>query len=110
MKQMAIATVLAVALATPVAAGNSISGADLRDLFPGVFKVVFEGSEAQITAHSDGGLEGRSLTESDTGRWDVRGARLCITLESWFEGKTRCSRVTRNGDWFEAQGVRFKKL
>ena len=106
------APILAVFAATsfPANAGSSLTQANLRELFPGVFKVVFEGSEAQIVARGNGSLIAKTLAASDKGTWSIRGSRLCVSLIDWFEGQTRCSRVTQEGDWFQARGVRFKKL
>ena len=91
------------------AAGGTVSGDELRSLFPGQFEAKFKGRNVGFIAEPGGRLTGRHLMFRDTGRWRVNGSHLCITLASWFEGKTLCSMVVKRGPWYEAQGVRFIK-
>ncbi len=88
-----------------------LSASELRTLFPGRFEAVVKGYRVTFVAHRNGRLVGYYGALKDTGRWRVRGTRLCITLEDWLDGKTRCSAVRRGGDaWLKARGIRFRRL
>lgn len=95
----------------PVLAGQKVSPGQLRSLFPGSFKVVVSGFvPLRMKAHPSGRLTGKMGGETDKGRWTVRNGVLCIALNKWLSGKSRCARVTKNGSWYSAKSVKFKKL
>ena len=88
-----------------------LSASELRTLFPGRFEAVVKGYRVTFVAHRNGRLVGYYGALKDTGRWRVRGTRLCITLEDWLDGKMRCSAVQRGGGtWLKARGIRFRRL
>jgi hypothetical protein len=92
------------------AEAKSVTHATLKKLFPGTFAVRMDGVSATFVARSGGKLTGSSFAGSDSGRWSVRSGRLCITLNKWFDGSTRCSSVSHDGDWYRANNVRFRKI
>jgi hypothetical protein len=91
--------------AEPPAIGRS----ELRGLFPGTFAIAYRGLPASVTALPGGELLANAVGMRDTGRWRISGSRLCILLEDWFDGKTRCTEVLRDGDWYRAADVSFRK-
>ncbi len=99
-------------------AGSSVHAADtgtlssrqLAQLFPGDFQAVVQNYNVRFSANPDGTLVGRVLGSSDSGRWSVRGGKLCISLESWLKGRTNCSAVVKQAGWYEGSGVKFRKL
>jgi hypothetical protein len=97
--------------ATPVAAGDKLSHAQLGKLFPGSFYAVVNGSLAMnITARANGTLTGKVSGFQDSGRWSVQAGRLCIVWSKWLNGRTSCSPVVDTGAWYQGSGVKFKKL
>lgn len=38
---------------------------------------------------------------TDSGRWQVKEAALCVTYTEWQGGETRCASVRRNGELFK---------
>lgn len=108
---IALALALFTAQGLPASAGQSVSATQLRSLFPGSFKVVVSGVvPLRMTAHRSGRLTGKMGGETDKGHWSVRGGILCIALNKWLDGKSRCARVTKKGKWYRAKSVRFTKL
>ncbi len=84
---------------------------ELRKIFPGQFQAHVRGYRVRFVATSDGRLKGYYGSISDTGRWSLRGNRLCIMLKDWLDGKTTCSSVRRTrGSWYEARGIRFRRM
>jgi len=104
------AALILFAPAAGMAAQASLSGPELRKLFPGRFTAVVRGFQVQFIAHRDGRLVGRFGSLSDSGRWQVRGARLCIMLKDWLDGRNTCAPVRRAGGWYRARDIRFRKL
>jgi len=102
--------IMIAASAAAAAATPPISHSALKNLFPGKFAVSVSGVSVRIVASANGTLEGKSFAGSDSGSWSVRSGRLCIMLRDWFDGQTRCSRVVRDGDWYRAEDVRFRKI
>jgi hypothetical protein len=102
---------LVLTLATPVSAGQAMSGTQIKSLFPGTFKAVVNGFvTVKLTAYRSGKLKGSMSGDSDHGRWSVRGSVLCIVLKKWMDGKSRCSRVTKSGKWYRVASVKFKRF
>ena len=91
-------------------AGETLTPRELTRLFPGDFQAVVQNYNVRFSAKTDGTLIGKVLGSSDQGRWSVRGGKLCITLESWLNGRTNCSRVVEQAGWYEGSGVKFRKL
>ncbi len=110
-----IAGMMAIMPLAPVAQAREdqrrLSASELRMLFPGRFEAVVKGYRVTFVAHRNGRLVGYYGALKDTGRWRVRGTRLCIVLEDWLDGRMRCSAVQRGGGaWLQAQGIRFRRL
>jgi len=106
---IALAAMVLVAPASAPAAG-AIGQADLERLFPGTFAVSMRGIGATFVASRGGALKGATFAGTDSGRWIVRSGKLCIMLHDWFDGRTRCSTVVREGDWYRADVIRFRKI
>ena len=82
----------------------------LKRLFPGKFAASVGGVSVRVIAAGNGHLTGTSFAGSDFGRWSVRRGRLCIMLRDLFDGQTRCAHVVREGKWYRADTVRFRKI
>ena len=96
-------------LVQPAEAG-SLEAKKLKALFPGSFHAIVNGWAVKFTAHGDGSLVGRFKSKTDTGRWSIRSGQLCITLTQWLGGRTACSQVVQDGQWYRADNVVFRKL
>lgn len=97
--------------ATTANAGEKLSGAELRKLFPGSFHAVVNGAvTVSITARGNGTLTGRMKDKSDTGRWTLRGNSLCIAWKTWLGGKTSCSAVVADDGWYRGGSVKFRRI
>lgn len=106
-----VPTLLVLVLAaSPSMAGPKVGHAALKAMFPGTFAVNMQGIAATFHAGQGGRLTGRAMVGTDTGRWSIRGGQLCIMLNGWFSGRTRCSAVVREGNWYRADSVRFRKV
>ena len=92
------------------AATPQVSHNALKRLFPGKFAVTVSGVSVRMVAAGNGNLTGTSFAGTDTGRWSVRQGRLCIMLRDWFDGQTKCAHVVREGNWYRAETVRFRKI
>ena len=120
MKKLALTLALAASMTCGYAAqsiaaeqlpkGKYVSKAGLQKLFPGTFAAKFKKYRVKFTASRNGTITGRYKMFSDKGTWRVRNRKLCITLKSWFKGKTQCSHVIQYGPVFVAKDVIFKKL
>jgi hypothetical protein len=82
----------------------------IEALFPGTFAAEVHGYQVSFTAHQDGSLVGKSRQGTDTGQWSVQSGQLCIMMSSWLNGRTACSQVVQQGDWYRADNVVFRKL
>lgn len=83
----------------------------LKRLFPGSFHAVVSGMyELRIIARRDGSLLGRSSSKSDTGTWSIAGGNLCITFARWMNGRSMCSPVSWDGEWYRLTRVKFRKI
>lgn len=98
------------ASAVSTAAPSTLSHSTLRSMFPGTFAVRVQGMSAKFIASSGGRLTGESLVGTDSGYWSVRSGRLCIMLRDWLGGETRCSAVVREGGWYRAESVLFRRI
>ena len=105
---LAVAGTVGVLCASPAGA-DELSSRQLRKLFPGEFNAVVQGTTVQFSARRGGRLIGRYMSSTDKGRWSVRGGKLCIVLDKWMNGKTKCSPVVAEGDWYRAADVRFQR-
>jgi hypothetical protein len=105
---LGVAGVLGVALMQPAAA-EPLEQRALKALFPGTFQAEVRGYKVSFVAHRDGSLVGKSQQGTDTGQWSVQQGQLCIMLTSWLNGRTACSQVVQNGDWYQADNVVFRK-
>ena len=107
--RIAAAGLLGLFLAQPAAAAQ-LEPQALKALFPGSFTAQVHGYNVSFVAHSDGSLVGTSQQGTDTGQWSVQQGQLCIMLTSWLNGRTACSQVVQQGDWYRADNVVFRKL
>ncbi len=92
------------------AAADPLEQRALKALFPGSFQAQVHGYNVSFVAHRDGSLVGTSQKGTDTGVWSVKQGQLCIMLTSWLSGRTACSQVIQQGDWYRADNVVFRKL
>ena len=108
------AALLLASLLSPVASAveRKVPSHELRQMFPGQFRAQVKGYDVRFIASGDGRLKGIYGGFTDTGRWSVRGNRLCITLKDWLDGKTKCAAVRRsaNGPWYLAGSIRFRRM
>ena len=107
--RIAAACLLGVLFMQPAAA-NPLEQRALKALFPGSFQAQVHGYNVSFVAHRDGSLVGTSQKGTDTGEWSVQQGQLCIMLTSWLSGRTACSQVVQQGDWYRADNVVFRKL
>lgn len=92
-------------------AANPLSAATIQAVFPGSYKAVVWGAvKIRFTAHESGRLTAFRGDTSDSGTWDVRGGKLCITLRKWLNGKWRCSLVHQQDGWYRAGAISFRRL
>ena len=96
--------------AKPLPAGEYVTKAGLAQLFPGTFMARFKKYKVRFTASRNGRITGKYRLFSDKGNWWLRDAKLCIKLQSWFKGKTKCSHVIKYGPVYVAKDVVFSKL
>ncbi len=93
------------------AADRKVSSHELRQMFPGQFRAQVRGYDVRFIASRDGSLKGIYGGFTDSGRWSVRGSRLCIMLRDWLDGKTRCAAVKRAGKGtYLAGDIRFRRM
>jgi hypothetical protein len=107
--RIAAASLLGLLLTQPAAAAP-LEPQALKNLFPGSFQAQVHGYQVSFVAHQDGSLVGKSGRGTDTGQWSVQQGQLCIMLSSWLNGRTACSPVVQQGDWYRADNVVFRKL
>ena len=107
--RIAAMSLLGVAFLQPAAA-SPLEPTALEALFPGSFQAEVHGYKVNFVARQDGTLVGRSIQGTDTGAWSVQQGQLCIMLSSWLNGRTACSPVVQQGDWYRADNVVFRKL
>ncbi|MEM7429290.1 MAG: hypothetical protein AAF441_24660 [Pseudomonadota bacterium] len=91
-------------------AGKYVTKSGLKKLFPGTFAAKFKKYRVRFVVSRNGTITGRYKMFSDKGTWRVRNRQLCITLKSWFKGKTQCSHVIKYGPVYVAKDVVFRKL
>lgn len=108
--RFAAAGLLGLLLIQPAQASESLEPRALKALFPGSFQAIVNGWAVSFTALNDGSLVGQYQTRTDTGRWSIRSGKLCIMLSQWLGGRTACSQVVQDGDWYRAENVVFRKL
>jgi hypothetical protein len=106
---LAAAGLIGFVVVQPAHAG-SLEAKKLKALFPGSFQAIVHGWAVKFTAHGDGSLVGKFKSGTDTGRWSIRSGQLCITLTQWLGGRTACSQVVQDGQWYRADNVVFRKL
>ena len=87
------------------------SASTIEAIFPGSYDgVVWGAVKVRFTAHQSGRLTARRGDTSDSGAWDVRGGKLCITLRKWLNGKWRCARVYERDGWYKAGAISLRRL
>ena len=96
------AAMLAVAASAANGADNTLSKRDMLALFPGTFTGEFDGYALVIRADSNGILQGKVAgLYYDEGTWRLDGNRLCVSWNSWTDGKTTCQPVIKDGHWLK---------
>jgi hypothetical protein len=93
----------------PLQAAGQLDPQALDALFPGTFQAVVHGYNVSFVARRDGSLHGKFQSDTDTGQWSIQKGELCIMLSNWLKGRTSCSRVVQQGDWYRAENVVFRK-
>ena len=109
---LAMAGLFLMMTALPPAAGEKLSGGELKSLFPGRFHAVVSGvMKFSITAKGDGSLSAVSPRgKTDQGRWSVRSGKLCIAFEKWLGGRMSCTPVVQEAGWYKGSLVKFKRI
>lgn len=105
---------LGVAVAAQAQDG-ALSKRDVQALFPGTFTGNFDGYELVIRADSDGSLQGKVADHYyDEGTWSLDGNRLCVSFNTWTDGKATCGEVVKDGSWLKASAgpgdLRLRRL
>jgi hypothetical protein len=111
MKKLALAAIIGLALACPAQAADKLSGAQLRQLFPGTFQAVVHGMvRLKVAAHGNGRLTGEMTGRKLSGNWRVAGSKLCIGIKAGEQGRSQCSHVSFANGWYVGSGVRFRPI
>jgi hypothetical protein len=112
MRRLACAGLLLALSALPSVAGETLSGGELRNLFPGRFQAVVSGFiHLKITAGGNGSLSAISARgKKDEGRWSVRAGKLCIEFDRWLSGRRSCTPVVQEAGWYRGSMVKFKRI
>ncbi len=105
-----IGLVLAGSLAAGPATANQerISGADIRSDIIGkrIYLAAPLGGEFPLNYRTSGVVDGngealglgRFVKPNDTGKWWIRGDRLCQQFSTWYKGAPMCFELFRTGD------------
>jgi hypothetical protein len=107
--RLAAAGLLGLFFMQPAHAAAPLEPQALKALFPGTFQALVYGYTVRFVAKRDGSLVGQSQQGTDTGEWSIQEGQLCIMLSSWLSGRTSCSGVVQQGDWYRAENVVFRK-
>ena len=112
LRALALAGLFLMTTVLPSAAGEKLSGGELRSLFPGRFHAVVSGvMRFMITAKGDGSLSATSPKgKTDQGRWSVRSGKLCIEFKNWLGGRVSCTPVVQEAGWYKGSLVKFKRI
>ena len=82
-------------------ADERLSGAEIVRLFPGAYSgIAKDGTKVWVEGEADGTLRGTADETPVSGRWWVKGERLCIEWVMLLISKKRCSYVVRDGGWY----------
>lgn len=95
--------------ALPAQSSGKLSGAELKKIIPGAYTISVYGFAIRFNVRKGGTLKATFQDTSDTGKWSVRGDKLCISFKTWTDGKPSCSNIRYDGKkWFTADdGTRF---
>ncbi|GGH20412.1 hypothetical protein GCM10007036_23960 [Alsobacter metallidurans] len=103
----AMAAVVLTGQGAALASGPKLNGADLEKAVAGkrVFLAVPLGGEFPLFYRADGRVDGsgeavglgRFLKPNDSGRWWVSGEKLCQKWQNWYDGRTFCFTLSRQG-------------
>jgi hypothetical protein len=109
---LAIAILFLTLAAEPTAAGEKLSGSELANLFPGSFQAVVSGLiKFKITASGGGSLSAVSPRgKKDRGEWSIQAGKLCIRFDKWLGGRTSCTSIVQEADWYIGSKVRFRRV
>ena len=69
----------------------------LRVPFGGEFPLYYQ-SNGQVTGDGTALGLGRYFAPRETGRWFVRGDRLCQQFPTWYDGEVSCFTLRRTGE------------
>ncbi|MGF7161424.1 hypothetical protein FHS85_003059 [Rhodoligotrophos appendicifer] len=84
-----------------VNAAEPVKASALKALFPGKFEGVWKGKQqVQIGADANGTLKGFADGKFDTGKWEIKGDKLCVSFAVWTKGERRCGEVYRSQGWY----------
>jgi len=78
-----------------------LRGSQIKEIFPGSFVVVWKGRHTlSVRAGRDGGMTADYGAASLTGKWKVKGNKLCVSVNLWIGTKKRCGTLRRRGKWY----------
>jgi hypothetical protein len=111
-RTLACASLVLTLCALPASASDTLSGGELRNLFPGRFQAVVSGFiHLNITAAGNGSLSAISARgKSDQGRWSIRAGKLCIEFDRWLSGRRSCTPVFQEAGWYRGSMVKFRPI
>lgn len=99
---------LCVFLAPIAATAEQLAGSELKSFVTGkrVYLATPFGGEFPLNYMSSGAVTGdgsalglgRFLAPKETGRWWVRGDRLCQQWPTWYDGKPSCFQIRKTGE------------
>ncbi|PWW03829.1 hypothetical protein DFR52_101518 [Hoeflea marina] len=104
------ASALALGLMLPMQPGlaEDLAGDALRALVTGkrVYLATPLGGEFPLNYRSSGEVTGdgsalglgRLMAPRESGRWWVKGGRLCQQWPTWYDGKVTCFRISKTGE------------
>jgi hypothetical protein len=99
------------AMTMPGKADSAMTPQEILRLAPGTFHALVKGKwQIMVTLTRDGVITGKAGNVTDTGRWTLRGAELCIVMPSFTKGRVECSEVVADSGWYRGRNVAFKPL
>lgn len=92
---------LAMFTASASAEMPSLRGSQIKRIFPGDFVVVWKGRHTlSVRARRGGAMTADYGAASLTGKWRVKGNKLCVSVNLWIGTKKRCGTIRRSGGWY----------
>lgn len=111
LKTVLTAAAMLFALHQHAFAGGSLSPSELKNLAPGRYQVVLMGiSSMTVTLRSNGTVLGTAKGSSDTGHWNLSGAKFCIAWNNWLGGRARCSALVDEVGYYQGSGFTVRRI